>query len=70
MNKMIVAMDYTQDGSRTIASIHFGHKDYDELMYHATTSEMLEHDEVYISDFNPNDVLFIEEIVNNAKRID
>ena len=69
MNKMIVCMDYTQDGSRTIAEIRYGASNYDTLMHEATVLSGI-HDEVYISNFDPNDIDFIKEIVTNSKSID
>ena len=66
---MIVCMDYTQDGSRTISEIRYGASNYDTLMHEATVLCGI-HDEVYISDFDPNNQQFIEEIVNHAKSID
>ena len=62
-------MDYTQDGSRTIAEIHYGTSNYDTLMHEATVLCGI-HDEVYISDFDPNDPYFITEIVTHSKHID
>ena len=68
MTKMIVCMDYTQDGTRTITELQFGWENYDILMNteHALTAL---HDETYITDFDPNSQDFINEIVTHGCRI-
>ena len=69
MDKMLVGIDYTQDGSRTIGTIEYGSLQ-DE---HSFKSRALDfksyHDEAYIVDFNPNCVDFINEIVLKGCRV-
>lgn len=65
MTKMIVAMDYTQDGTRTISELQFGWENFDILMNTAHALTAL-HDEVYIVDFDPNSQDFINAIVTHG----
>lgn len=68
MNKMVVGIDFTQDGTRTISEINFGLENYDILMHTAQAISNL-HDEVYIVDFDPNSQPFIDEIVLKGCKI-
>lgn len=66
---MIVCIDYTQDGTRTITDIYF-----DVTCDRATTENVAydykeSHDETYIVNFDPNSQDFINEIVTNGCRI-
>ena len=69
MNKMIVAMDYTQDGSRTITLIlSMTDWTYDSMMARAENFKSSS-DEVYIVDFNLNNKDLINEIVTKGCRL-
>lgn len=67
--KMIVGIDYTQDGSRTIS--HLESDAMNDVMNQAEILTILEnkYDEAYTIDLNQNCKKFIEEIVTNGTRI-
>ena len=64
--RMIVGIDYTQDGSRTIAYLAAGfHKDEEEqLLYFAESA----HDEVYLTEVDQNSQEFIEAIITEGEQ--
>lgn len=66
---MLVAMDYTQDGARTISFLNYN-ANYNEDEF-KTAAHILahSHDEIYAVDFDPNSQDFINEIVTNGCRI-
>ena len=69
MAKMIIGIDYTQDGNRTIDTVEYCslHDDYN-LKSRALDYKDY-HDEVYIVDFNQNCKDFIDEIVLKGCRV-
>ena len=70
MNKMIVCIDFTQDGSRTITDLYFDVADNDINTIKILAKEYgVVHDETYIVDFNYNDQSFIDAIVKQGERI-
>lgn len=70
MNKMIVCIDYTQDGSRTITDLYFDIADNSSYAIETLAKEYGEqHDETYIVDFDYNNQSFIDAIVKNGERI-
>ena len=65
---MLVGINYTQDGSRTIAFLYYvsNIKDYHELLDAYRGS----YDEIYIVDsFDPNDQSFIDTVVTQGCRL-
>ena len=66
---MIICIDYTQDGSRTITQSIYKTSltDIEESMYANDLAK--EHDEVYITMFDPNNKALINEIVTMGCRI-
>ena len=67
---MIVCMDYTQDGSRTISELHYTASTTNDIALKKYANQFLPaFDEVYIVDFDPNNTSFIEEIVLHGCRI-
>ena len=69
MSKMLVCMDYTQDGERTITDIYFDVSCDDETTENVARDYTDSHDETYIIDFDPNHADFINEIVTRGCRI-
>ena len=69
MNKMIVCMNYTQDGSRTITDIYFDVTCCNDATENVARDYTESHDETYIIDFDPNCKPFINEIVTKGCRI-
>ena len=66
---MVVGINYTQDGNRTIACIDFC-SEADENDFNITKVYCKNiYDEAYIVDFNPNCTDFINEIVLKGCRI-
>lgn len=63
---MIICIDYTQDGSRTITQTYYKSTltDIEESMYANDLAN--EHDEVYITPFDPNDKALIKMVVTTA----
>lgn len=66
---MIICMDYTQDGNRTITQSIYKTSltETEESIYANDLAK--EHDEVYIIPFNPNDKGLIKEIVFHGCRM-
>ena len=66
---MIICMDYTQDGSRTITQTIYktSMTEIEESMYANDLSK--EHDEVYITPFDPNDKALIQGVIENGCRM-
>lgn len=66
---MLVTMDYTQDGSRTITNLLY--RDYTNSRDYEDTKRYFEqtNDELYAVNFNQNCKEFIEEIVLNSTRL-
>ena len=66
---MIICMDYTQDGSRTITQTIYktSMTDTEESMYANDLAN--EHDEVYITPFDPNDKALIQGVIENGCRM-
>ena len=64
--KMIVGIDYTQDGSRTISYLGAGFHDVEQnqILAYAETS----HDEVYIVEVDQNNQQFIESIIEEGEQ--
>lgn len=62
--KMVVGIDYTQDGSRTISALKLASSRIDStlMLYKAA------HDEVYITEFDQNNQGFIQAVIDNGKR--
>ena len=69
MDKMIVGMNYTQDGNRTIALINYYYECSIEYLNHLLEDYVESYDEVYIVSFDPNCVDFINEIVLKGCRV-
>ena len=69
MNKLVVAMNYNDDGTRSISRL-FLDVDSNDSNYKVYT-ELLTNmcDEVYIIDFDTNDTELINYIVNKGCRI-
>lgn len=69
MSKMIVGINYTQDGSRTIDKLTFNAELSETALsnYAKVVSESC--DETYIVYFDPNSQDFINAIVTNGCRI-
>ena len=69
MDKMLVGIDYTQEGKRTIGTLVYeACCDNSYLKARANDCKVID-DEVYIVDFNPNYEEFINEIVLKGCRI-
>lgn len=68
MNKILVCMDYTQDGKRTITDLYFDVSSNDFIGSIAKDYAGA-HDETYIVDFDPNYEPFINEIVTKGCRL-
>ena len=66
---MIICMDYTQDGSRTITQTIYktSMTAIEESMYANDLAK--EHDEVYITLFDANDKALIEGVIETGCRI-
>ena len=66
---MIICMDYTQDGSRTITQTIYktSMTAIEESMYANDLAK--EHDEVYIIPFDPNDKELIKEVAIHGCRM-
>lgn len=66
---MIICMDYTQDGSRTITQTIYktSMTETEESMYANDLAK--EHDEVYITPFDPNDKALIQGVIENGCRM-
>lgn len=69
MNKMLVGINYTDDGSRVISRISYSENRDDKTL--KDMSELMQelNDEVYIVDFNPSCEPFINEIVAKGCRL-
>ena len=66
---MIVGMNYTQDGNRTIVLIDYYSDCSNDYLIHLTNNYKVLYDEVYIVNFNPNCEDFINEIVLKGCRV-
>lgn len=69
MDKMIVGINYTQDGNRTIALIDYYYECSIDHLYHLLEDYADSYDEVYIIDIDPNCEEFINEIVTKGCRV-
>lgn len=69
MKKMIVGINYTQDGQRTIAFIEFLSGRSDKNVDITAKYYRPQYDEVYFVDFDPNCEDFINEIVLKGCRV-
>lgn len=61
---LVVGIDYTQDGSRTISALKLASSRIDNILmlYEAA------HDEVYVTEFDQNNKNFIQTVIDKGVR--
>lgn len=69
MTKMVVGIDYTDDGSRVISRLSYNSLRSDNSLNQIMDGYKYMHDEAYIVDFDPSYEPFINEIVTKGCRV-
>ena len=66
---MVVCIDYTQDGARTISNIAYQADRTEESLINIANAYKNYHDEVFTVNFDPNSQDFITEILKSGCRM-